>query len=80
MTGKEGVVICHLIRIERDLARSDPSLNTLFASFTVQTQGVKMPAMETTRTRRWRLFGWLGRRADGQREGSDGRARPRTLP
>ena len=69
-----------LHRIERDLARSDPHLNMLFASFTVLTRGAEMPGMEMIRTRPPRLFGWLGRRADRHPEGSDGHARPRTLP
>ena len=66
--------------IERDLAHSDPPLNMLFWSFTVQALGAEMPSIEMIRVRPPRLFGWLGRRADRYPEGSDGHARPRPLP
>jgi hypothetical protein len=66
--------------IEQYLAHSDPHLNVLFESFTAQARNAKMPSVEMTETRSPRLFGWLGRRADYQREGTDGRARPRTFP
>jgi hypothetical protein len=66
--------------IERDLAHSDPHLNMLFWSFAVRARGAEMPDIETIRTRSPRLFGWLGRHADRDPEGSDVQARPPTLP
>jgi hypothetical protein len=66
--------------IERDLAHCDPRLNMLFWSFTVQARGAEMPGTEMIVTQSPRLFGWLRRHADRDPEGSDGQARPRTLP
>jgi hypothetical protein len=66
--------------IERDLACSDPHLNMLFASFTHLAGGTKMPRIEMIGAWPVRLVRWLGRRADRYLEGTDGRARPRTLP
>ena len=66
--------------IERDLARSDPHLDVLFGSFTVQAEGAQMPDVEMSRTRPLRLLRWLGWCADRHRETSDGHAHPRTLP
>jgi hypothetical protein len=65
-----------LRRIERDLANSDPRLDAIFLSFTVQTRGEKMPEAEKIRTglRRWLIR--LGRRADCYRADEDGGARP----
>jgi hypothetical protein len=62
--------------IERDLAHSDPDLDMLFTSFTVLTQGTRMPRLETTRTWRLRLFRWLGCFEDGKvRTGAPGLGR-----
>ena len=66
--------------IERDLARSDPHLNMLFASFTHLAGGTKMPHIEMIGAWPVRLVRWLGRRADRYLEGTDGHAQPRTLP
>ena len=48
----------------------------LFESFTELAKAADMPGTEKIRTKPLRLFGRLGRRADGYREGEDRRARP----
>jgi hypothetical protein len=61
--------------IERDLAHSDPHLNFSFTSFTARTRSAKMPDTEKIRSRRLRLFGRLGRRADRHQVSEDWRSR-----
>jgi hypothetical protein len=62
--------------IERDLARSDPELNSLFLPLTRLAGGEKMPGAET---RPPRLLARLGRREDRHRAAMGPGTQPRTI-
>ena len=63
-----------LRRIERDLARSDPSLNALFIALTGLGRDKEMPDTEQIPSGPH----WLPARM-GRRTGEDRRVRPRTI-
>ena len=53
-----------LREFERDLADSDPCLNELFSSFTLQGRGQKMPGVEKIRARPVQRIARAGRCGD----------------
>ena len=61
---------------ERDLARSDPELNSLFLSFTRRASGQKMSGAET---RPLRLLARLGRQEDRHQAAKGPGTQPRTI-
>ena len=67
-----------LRRIERDLVRSDPRLNSLFIALTGLGRDEEMPVTERIPTGPQWLPARLGRRTR-HRASEDWRARPRTI-
>ena len=65
-----------LHRIERDLASSDPELNSLFLSFTLRASGETMPDAET---KPLRLLARLRRQKDRHRAAKGQGTQPRTI-